>query len=411
MKKISKKISKIIAPVALATGCLATIPATSCGNGGAVKHIAPYLHEITYDDYREDTEYETTKEAEAFGCSSVRNGNFYGRNFDYVFNDTPEFIVRVKADKEKNRHESIGVATHFGLREDKLLAGKYDKQLELIPNLTLDGINDAGVICSSNVVSMEADMGKAITPETNKGKAKDLHMLFIPRFVLDNASSAKEAVEKLKTRNIMGNLNDKMYLHIMIADKNETRILEFMDISGSHHFEIAETIYPKNQVAIMTNYYINVHQAKPAWTNDEKFGNERYQILNAYKDEAKTFDGMQSLMKRVEFSIAFQNDHNIVPLGCTSSDGQQGSLNSEWYSEVKKQTELINGQSIEEYQKLSDSLNNLKEKYWEAREKQLRNPPEPAFWQTTHNSTYDMEEKHLRVIVQEDYQRWYDYYL
>ena len=56
MKKNSKKISKIIAPVALATGCLAALPATSCGMHSSVKHIAPYLHEITYDDYTYDKE-------------------------------------------------------------------------------------------------------------------------------------------------------------------------------------------------------------------------------------------------------------------------------------------------------------------------------------------------------------------
>ena len=225
MKKKNKKLSKIIAPVALAAGCLATLPATSCGMHSSVKHIAPYLHEITYDDYTYDKDFVTTKEAEAFGCSSVRNGNFYGRNFDYVFNDTPEFVVRVKANKKKNRHASIGIATHFGLRESKLLKGEYKKQLELVPNITLDGINDAGVICSHNVVSMEhGDIGEGTNPGAEK-----LHMLFIPRFVLDNASSVDEAVKLIKERNIVGNLGGKHYLHIMeeiITNLAEGKLVE-----------------------------------------------------------------------------------------------------------------------------------------------------------------------------------------
>ena len=54
-----------------------------------IKKIAPYLYEITYSDYREDLNNETHSDMEVFGCSSVKNGNFYGRNFDYIFNDTP----------------------------------------------------------------------------------------------------------------------------------------------------------------------------------------------------------------------------------------------------------------------------------------------------------------------------------
>ncbi|MCQ3915240.1 MAG: carcinine hydrolase/isopenicillin-N N-acyltransferase family protein [Mycoplasmoidaceae bacterium] len=332
MKKKSRKLAKIIAPIALASGCLAAIPTTGCSNTAMYHYdrkLGDYIHEITYDDYRFDSDYETTKETEAFGCSSVRCGNFYGRNFDYVYNDTPEFIIHVKADPAKKRYASLGVATHFGLREDKLNAGKYDKQLELIPNLTLDGINENGVICSSNVVSMEPKTSDDVIPQTHPGDPsyRDLHMLFIPRFVLDNATSAEDAVNKLKTRNIMGNLNDKLFLHIMIADANETRIIEFMQTSDSgNHFGINEKIFKKSEVPIMTNYYCNV---EAEFVNDEKFGKERYEILNTYKGEATSMEGMAALMERVKFSQAYDDHDNAVPLGITSSDGKVGDITSE----------------------------------------------------------------------------------
>lgn len=415
MKKNTRKLSKIIAPVALTAGCLGALPAASCGMHSSVKHIAPYLHEITYDDYREDTEYETIKEAEAFGCSSVRNGNFYGRNFDYVFNDTPEFVVRVKANKKKNRHESIAIATHFGLRENKLLKGRYHKQLELIPNLTMDGINDAGVICSSNVVSMEPNGEEGVQiPETrpNDHDAKDLHVLFIPRFVLDNATSADDAVAKLRTMNIMGNLNKKMNIHTMIADKNKTIVVEFFkDITSSHnHFDVIAKEKPGIE-AIMTNHYLNMDGHAKGWINDEKFGNERLEILKNGYNTVHKLEDMTALMRKVQFSIAYsKTGHNPVPYGITTTDGQHGNLTSEWYSENIKQSVIASASKYtyaqcEEF--AADSLGPLKDAY----EKKIREEAKSEFWITTHNTTYDMEKKMLRVIVQEDYEHWYDYYL
>lgn len=235
MKRKNKNLSKIVSPIALVSGCLCGASATSCSNASMYQYqgkIADYLHEITYDDYRYDSNYETIDEAEAFGCSSVRCGNIYGRNFDYIYNDTPEFIVHVKENKNKNRHASIAIATHFGLRENKLVAGKYDKQLELIPNLTMDGINDAGVVCSSNVVSMESNLNGTINPETRPGEGlQELHVLFIPRYVLDNANSAEDAVNKLKNNiNIVGNLKNQFYIHVMIADKIKHILLSFLKI-------------------------------------------------------------------------------------------------------------------------------------------------------------------------------------
>ncbi|MCQ3907891.1 MAG: carcinine hydrolase/isopenicillin-N N-acyltransferase family protein [Mycoplasmoidaceae bacterium] len=313
---------------------------TSCSKPmySNVIHIAPYLHEITYDDYREDTKYETIDEAEAFGCSSARNGNFYGRNFDYIYNDTPEFIVHVKANEEKKRHASLAVATHFGLRENKMLQGSYHKQLELIPNLTMDGINDHGVICSANVVSLEPKHDDII-PETSPDNpnAKNVHMLFLVRFVLDNADSVEDAINKLRSPdiNVMGNLNEKNFLHIMIADKTSTAIVEFYKKADSNHnhFDVVPRLITGNEKPIMTNFYRNTETIRSDFTNNEKSGYERDKILKYYYDLSDNFLGMQALLKKVQFSQAYEFGHNPVFTDGTSTDGKAGDLNSEWYSE------------------------------------------------------------------------------
>lgn len=420
MKKISKKIAKIITPLTICAGCSALIPATSCGTPmyHDIHHIAPYLHEITYDDYRYDSEYETTKEAEAFGCSSVRKGNFYGRNFDYVYNDTPEFVVHMKANEEKHRFASLGVATHFGLREGKVNVNAYDKQLELVPNLTLDGINENGVICSTNVVSMEAKLPDSdFIPEThpNDPNYQDLHMLFIPRFVLDNATSVDDAVNKLNARNIMGNLNDELFLHVMIADKNETRIIEFVPTTKTDkHFSLEQKVCNEtDKLPIMTNHYLN-HNSK-VFTNDKRFGLERYEILKTYRSFANSFEDMQALLKKVKFSQAYEYGHNAVPYNAQSSDVPpiSGDLNSEWYSETVSQSEMPDdNKSYAEWKAFADATyTELKKAYWDIREKELRSTDNHPYWQTTHNSTYDITTGRLEIIVQEEYTKIYRFKL
>ncbi len=342
----------------------------------APKQIAPYLYEMTFNDYVVDEENTTTNAMEAFGCSSVRNGNFYGRNFDYIFNDSPEFVVHMKANG--NRHASLGIATHFGMRETALLEGKYDKQFELVPNFTLDGINDAGVIASINVVPGKDDMTE-LTGTNPEGEP--LHAGFAVRYILDNANSADEAVELLQSRNMYGSAVSGLYLHIMIADPNKTYVVEFID-----NKLVAEEKTGDDQ--IMTNFYVNLPEL-----TEHASGVERYQILKENYNEGNSVVGMRSLMARVKYSNAYNYSNNI-----------------EWYSESIPQSVLKNPNSPEfaEYLKKFD---NIRKDYWNYITNDVRNPANPTFWHTTHNSVYDIENRTLRVTVQENYSDYFDFSL
>lgn len=368
--------------------CIATLSACSSKKMySSPKKIADYLYAINYTDYTVDENLQTISEAESFGCSSVRNGNFYGRNFDYIYNDTPEFIVKVSA--TKTRHASIGVATHFGLREDKI--NTYDKQLELIPNLTLDGINDCGVICSHNVVKIENNYK---VTGTNPG-APNLHMMFIPRFVLDNASSAQQAVELIKAHNVYGNLNNKEYLHIMIADANETYVVEFLN---------NKVIVTKKDV--MTNFYLNIAEYNQSVNSEDRIetydylsynnltinsmGVERYKILKTNYAEGSTLQGMKNLMNRVKYSYAYDIE-----------------AENPWYSESIA-INLIASSKNDINLKLQSAL--LASNYWKKRALNDRTPV-ADYWQTVHNSTYDIVNKTLHVYVQENYENCYTFNL
>lgn len=338
------------------------------------RRIAPYLYEMTFTDYTIDEDHITHSSVEAFGCSSVRNGNFYGRNFDYIYNDSPEFIVHVTA--KDGRHASLGVATHYGLRESMLLQGAYDQQLELIPNFTLDGINDAGVIASINVVPGEGDTG-TLTGTNPDGE--DLHAAYVVRYILDNADSADEAVELLRSRNIYGSAVDGMYLHVMIADEEKTYVVEYLD-----NQLVAQEKTGDRQ--IMTNFYVNLPEL-----TEHAAGVERYQILQENYAQGATMVGMRDLMARVKYSNAYS--YSYTPI---------------WYSETMPQS-AIRAQDpavLAEYEKI---LDNIRKDYWNYITNDIRNPANPSFWITTHNSVYDIENRKLRITVQEDYSHYYDF--
>lgn len=247
-----------------------------------LKVIAPFTHEITFSDFKYDTDLQTISTDKVFGCSSVRNGNYYGRNFDYIYNDTPEFVVRMKGSDE--RYASIGVAQHWGLREADLQAKSYDKQLELVPNLTLDGINQKGVVANINVVPRQ-DVAEVTGTNPNGEK---LHMLHMVRYILDNAASAKEALDLLAERNIYGDLGDK-YLHLMVADKKKTYIVEFLD-----NKLVAQEKTGNEQ--IMTNFYNNLDDY-----TENAMGVERYKILQENYDMGNSVQGMFELLQKVSY--------------------------------------------------------------------------------------------------------------
>lgn len=338
--------------------------------------IAPYLYEMTFTDYTVDTEDATHNAMEAFGCSSVRNGNYYGRNFDYIFNDTPEFVVHVKA--KEGRHASMGVATHYGLRETNLLRGEYDKQLELIPNLTLDGINDAGVIASINVVPGEEDAGK-LTGTNPDGEP--LNAAFAARYILDNAGSADEAVELLRARNLYGTAVSNMYLHIMIADPNKTYVVEFIN-----NQLVAQEKTGDEQ--IMTNFYVNLPEL-----TEHAAGVERYQILKENYAEGDTMVGMRNLMARVKYSNAYNYSNDPV-----------------WYSEAIPQS-ILKDRDAEIFAEYAEGFENIAKDYWNYITNDKRNPANTKFWHTTHNSIYDIENRTLRLTVQENYSDYFDFSL
>lgn len=387
-----------------------------------------FLAEVTYDDYSWDdvTNWMNSdiknNDGAGFGCSSVRSGNFYGRSFDFCITDMFEFLIRTP--HTKDRYASMGVAIGDCMINEehlnKIINGNGDATDKLnekmLPFTMVDGINENGVVCNTNVVP-----AKDLTPHegeekyhthgTNSGK-EDLFYQFMPRFILDNATSAKHAIELLKNRNLTainkkGEVRDYLgvskmgyELHCMIADKDDTYVIEMVD----DYMNIAHSSQKKEPVIapVMTNFYL---------TNDTPSGagKERYETLLDKWSSANTLEGMKAAIQSVQYSPCYNPewkqsaDTAMWPTefaGCDIIDekGETEKLTyynaPKWCKDNWTTGAKLKDQLDEVYKGVLAKLNNPT-----LRTSELGgNVP----WISTHAEVYDIENRTLHLVTQEE---------
>ncbi|MBQ6971145.1 MAG: linear amide C-N hydrolase [Synergistaceae bacterium] len=363
----------------------------------APKKLADYLYYMEYTDYVPDlTTGEQVKTG--FACSAVRNGNFYGRNLDLDYADVPEFVIKVAAKDDGSpagrRYASIGMAAILTLK-----SGQVDKvseaELLAMPNLTFDGINENGVAMNCNVAPA-VDLDFATLLSTNYGKPR-IHAVSVVRYVLDHAKSAAHGVELLKDMDIYGGYGS-WGLHWMLSDEKETYIIECID---------GELVARNDTDNIMTNFYVNYapntpyakHIAQTGQTVAGKVyegfpiltpsacGVERYAILKEhYAEGGKSAEGMSHLMERVKYTQSYEADTNPF-----------------WYTEFTGGNLTIANAPMDFKSVIQYSIDTYK---LHDRSIQPNN-----FWQTWHTAVYDFANRTLRLNIQEDYTKHYDFKL
>lgn len=194
--------------------------------------VKNYFYEIEYADIDYEYAYKYFKEKQPIifdGCSSVRNGNWYGRNLDWTYDNNAEFLVRTP--NANGRYATIGIASAIsGLTNDVVKSKAYNDQYKIVPFMLSDGINEHGVIANMNVVPLD----KGATTKSVPKVSEELEMcsLMLVRYILDHFSSAKEAVEYIENYVSVFMpttlLNMSYETHLMVADENETYLIEFV---------------------------------------------------------------------------------------------------------------------------------------------------------------------------------------
>lgn len=337
--------------------------------------IDEYLYSIRYTDYDYNlgNEYMNQKYSiNLGGCSTVRNGIFFGRNYDWYYEDAIEFIVRVT--KTNNRHASIGMA-YSSFTNLEASQNTYDERYKIIPFFTVDGVNDSGVAVTINVVPTG---DKGYTTGTNPD-GEDLITLMIPRFILDNASSVDEAISLLREKNIYTPLTNVMAqeFHFMISDKNKNVVIEFIN---------NEMVVLEDE-NIMTNFYLSDFDSNNL--PNHAMGIERYNILLDGYSDSNSQEGMINLMKKVFYSKAY--DFNTNPFWYSEFSGDYHGLDLT----TKNVGEPFLDGDLSKAGAYQPFFEKIKELY-------PNRTRDKTFWLTNHMSVYDLENKTLTVIVQEN---------
>lgn len=347
-----------------------------------IKKLNEYLYTFHFNNYDYKLANKHIRELEQSnstftmpGCSTLRSGNYFGRNFDFFYSKLIDFVIRT--DRTPDHFASIGMGCATGeCTSDNIDYGIDDEVCNYIPFCVWDGINEYGVTFCTNVTPSK-DL-QCQTTGTNPDKPL-LYSLFIGRLILDHARSAKEAIMILNNYNIVtpkiSVLGSIMDLHFMIADEKDTFVVEFIN---------NKLVYKKNQT-ILTNFYVSLP------LQPHSCGVERYRLLESKTNQKiDSMETMSCIMESVHYSQAY-NIYN-KPFWYTDhfADGLLDGID-------------INISNYHQYQDYI--LNHASQISFDSREGFL------VPWHTMHSSIYNIRERKFRLYVQENYFHYYTFEL
>lgn len=358
------------------------------------ERITDYLYFMEYDrnqlNYQLADKYFRNREADLppFGCSAVRNGDFFGRNLDWTYSDQAEFVVRVKGNGY--HHGSIGVAGGFApLTEDFVILNDRSPYYKVLPFQMYDGVNDCGVTVTMNVVPTDHGFNTS-TPW--REKIHSISSLMLIRFILDTFASAEVACNYIRDYvevRFPESMHDMGYeTHYMIADQTSTYILEFVGKRAE--------IIDASKKPYMTNFYIlntRFNQDGYVFTPANQIGGfnamtynnitpkgsglERYNLIVKDYELGWSKSGMRGLLDELRYTRAYPS----APLG------------SCWY------TEFVGARGLTCSSDPTDFLPvmAIADGYYRERTR-----TDGRTWQTTHSAVYDISNRTLSLCVQEE---------
>ena len=385
-------------------------------------HLEEWKAELSNDELEL---YELLKQKELWGeflnslqrplCTSCRTGDLIGRNFDWAYDDVDEYIIRVPADKTTGRHASLGVGSAFFPTFLQQIIGMED----ILPALTMDGINDAGVAINVNVVMSDTlasgDTIGTISGEPFGTDAVNLCSGFVVRYILDRADSAAHAVELLKQANIYSVISQEF--HWMISDAKETYIVETVDnkllvlkskakeaamsnfhVTHSEHYKEYEKVWPLDGTESEAVDYDITEEKLKNFSNlyfRYAMGVERYAMakkdLSNIKEPAQMLSHMRGIRYKQTYVAGnekkFWSDHNMYPY-----TDEQGNANQFTYYDNTDYQEKERMKTFKNAQAKKKEIERIEKETGERM---------PGMVHTVHTSVYEISSKTLTVNVQE----------
>lgn len=353
-----------------------------------IKKIQPYLFDVTYSeplDYHFGKSFMKHRYTDMIGgCTSVRKGNFYGRNYDWTYDMSSSFVVRVKR-SISSRYASIGMSGGIPTLTDEFVEhGDFSELYAALPFIMLDGINECGVVANINVVPT-GDYG-ITTGTTPKLDVKDtICAMMIVRYVLDRFDTADAAVTYLQNHvsvyapNKEGGLQQE--LHVMIADKDNTYLIEFINNTMVVHD--MDVVYGGR--TYMTNFYLyktalleNTNKIDYATVTDYGSGLERYDYITNHIDDVDSIESMTTLMTNLNYTNTYKPETNPF-----------------WYTEYVYPEKHLTIHSTHE--QFAPTVYACQQSF----ENRSRKDGGKT-WQTVHTSVYDIENHSFYLLSQEE---------
>lgn len=394
MKKGKTIISLLCAlTLCFSSGCGASKPIDNTESKETSRpiKISDYLYEITCDNYESDINEANSQLIKQFhnkssgGCSTVQNGMICGRNYDWYYDDSATFVIHVPA--AKDRHASIGIASNTLITTQLLDSGAEIPNFKYLPYSTTDGINDAGLVISINIVNY-GEKGEPVMK--NHDSTDDIFPLTVCRRILDNAGTIEEALSMIESMDICP-VNEFDEAHYLISGKvsatdptYKTVVVELIpDENKMYKLSVIDKFV--DDKPIMTNFHLTGFDGSMDSLTNHPMGYERYQILSQNFDSGNSVAGMIELMKKVYYTQCYDLYKNPF-----------------WYSERAKDANL----TLKDIGKLNlegktSNAGAYEKIVTDERNDYLNRTRNSKTWQTVHTSIYDINNLELSVLSQE----------
>lgn len=372
-----------------------------------------HLYRIDYSnvpyDYYEGNKYmEEHGTVQLGGCSSFRKDNWIGRNYDWYYNDAAVFILRTSA--IEGRNATFGMASYAPITNEVAQSRQFVEEFRYLPFHTLDGMNDKGVYCNTNVTAF-GDRGT--TTGTNPGKDR-LCGNMVTRYVLDYAQSAAHAIQLLQEVDIWAVTSGETpeEFHFMISDKDETYIVECVNNS---------LVWTKCEdeggapAAIMTNFCL-ANQDGTEWYDGTHTtigsGDEgEFFLPTEHPQGVERFDTLKNQIANVS-----DKETAVAAIEAVKYSQAYTLTDNHWYSEFlgryvvpEEGIDVDLNWGVDPQSEISQTINALaKELYDEGQAQGIR---DGKSWFSVHTTIYDVEDKKAYLYTQEDYEKEFEFTL
>lgn len=367
--------------------CSGDMIATEEPGDKAYKELSPvgkYLYEVTYDtlDYAAAKAwYNKRRPQVSGGCTSARCGNIIGRNFDWLYSESASFIIHAPG--------IIGMSgATDSLSEAFMQAGKYSSDFSVLPFRLVDGMNQHGLVVSSHVVP-SGDKGDNTIVTPMAAVEEELCSSMLPMVLLDRFSTASAAAEWVRDHVRVFNYaplrGDGYELHLLLADRSTTLLLEFID-GRTEIIDISAN-------PCVTNFHLH----GVTWNADGTVMTPA--TGNAHEENSVTPYGAG--LERYNYAVLTHATGSTPAL-------MLDTMSKLWYSRTyptsvspadpRRDTEFVGGKlTVASQSSAFDAAFAVAGAAWDNRDR-----AHPEVWHTVHTSVYDLDALTMKLVAQED---------